>query len=38
MGDKNPNKLKKKKKIIKKVIEQPTISTNIFSVKNPKNK
>jgi hypothetical protein len=36
VGDKNPNKLKKKKKIIKKVAEQSRISTETVSVKKSK--
>jgi hypothetical protein len=36
MGDKNPNKLKKKKKIVEKVTEQPTITTGTVPVKKPK--
>jgi len=36
MGDKNPNKLKKKKKIVEKVISQPVVSTEKTSVKKPK--
>jgi len=36
MGDKNPKKLKKKKKIIKKVDEQSKIATERVSVKKPK--
>lgn len=36
MGDKNPNKLKKKKKVVEKVIVQPTIATEKTSVKKPK--
>lgn len=36
MGDKNPKKLKKKKKIVEKVIVQSTISTETDSVKKPK--
>lgn len=35
MGDKNPNKLKKKKKIVEKVTVQPTIATETVSVKKP---
>ena len=38
MGDKNPNKLKKKKKVVDKVTTQPTIATEIVSVKKPKKK
>ena len=34
MGDKNPNKLKKKKKTVEKVTVQPTIATE--AVKKPK--
>lgn len=34
MGDKNPNKLKKKKKVVEKVTVQPTAET--VSVKKPK--
>lgn len=36
MGDKNPNKLKKKKKIVEKNIVQPTITTEKVAVKKPK--
>ncbi len=36
MGDKNPNKLKKKKKITEKVTEQATIVKDTVSVKKPK--
>lgn len=36
MGDKNPNKLKKKKKIVEKVNVQPSIATETTSVKKPK--
>lgn len=36
MGDKNPNKLKKKKKVVEKVIVQPTAATETVSVKKPK--
>lgn len=36
MGDKNPNKLKKKKKIVEKVTVQPTIANETVSVKKPK--
>jgi hypothetical protein len=36
MGDKNPKKLKKKKKIIKKVAEQSKISNETVSVKKSK--
>lgn len=36
MGDKNPNKLKKKKKIVEKVTVQPAIATDTVSVKKPK--
>jgi hypothetical protein len=35
MGDKNPNKLKKKKKPIVKVIEQPATIIGNFSAKKP---
>jgi len=38
MGDKNPNKLKKKKKIVEKVTAQPTIGTETISAKKPKKK
>jgi hypothetical protein len=38
MGDKNPNKLKKKKKIVEKVTAQPTIVTEIVSIKKAKKK
>jgi len=38
MGDKNPNKLKKKKKIVEKVTAQPTIATETVSVKKAKKK
>ena len=36
MGDKNPKKLKKKKKIVQKVDEKSKISTETISVKKPK--
>ncbi len=36
MGDKNPNKLKKKKKAVEKVTTQPSISTATAPVKKPK--
>jgi hypothetical protein len=36
MGDKNPKKPKKKKKIIKKASEQPRIATETDSVKKSK--
>jgi len=36
MGDKNPNKLKKKKKIVEKDTVQPTITTETVLVKKPK--
>lgn len=36
MGDKNPNKLKKKKKVVEKVTEQAIISTNTILPKKPK--
>jgi len=36
MGDKNPNKLKKKKKTVEKVTAQPTIAAQTISVKKPK--
>ena len=36
MGDKNPNKLKKKKKIVEKVTVQPTVATDPVSVKKRK--
>lgn len=36
MGDKNPNKMKKKKKTVEKVIAQPTIAAETASVKKPK--
>jgi hypothetical protein len=36
MGDKNPNKLKKKKKTIEKVTVQPTIIAETVSVKKTK--
>ena len=36
MGDKNPNKLKKKKKIIKKVDEKSKIATETALVKKSK--
>jgi len=36
MGDKNPNKLKKKKKTDDKVTVQPTIANEAASVKKPK--
>ena len=35
MGDKNPNKLKKKKKVVEKVAVQP-IATESVPVKKPK--
>ena len=38
MGDKNPNKLKKKKKIVEKVTEQPTLGAETISVKKSKKK
>ena len=38
MGDKNPNKLKKKKKIVEKVTEQQTIATETVSAKKTKKK
>ena len=34
MGDKNPNKLKKKKKAVEKVVVQPVVETT--AVKKPK--
>lgn len=36
MGDKNPNKMKKKKKMVEKITEQPKIVTETVSVKKPK--
>jgi len=36
MGDKNPNKLKKKKKVVEKVTVQPTLATESVPVKKPK--
>lgn len=36
MGDKNPNKLKKKKKLAEKVILQTTTATDTVSAKKPK--
>jgi hypothetical protein len=36
MGDKNPKKMKKKKKVVEKVTTQPTIATEIVSVKKSK--
>ena len=36
MGDKNPNKLKKKKKVVEKVTAQPTSVTEKVSIKKPK--
>jgi hypothetical protein len=36
MGDKNPNKLKKKKKTVEKVTTQPTIAAQTISAKKPK--
>lgn len=36
MGDKNPNKLKKKKKVVEKVTVQPIIATETASAKKPK--
>lgn len=38
MGDKNPNKLKKKKKIDEKVTVQSAIASETVSVKKPKKK
>jgi len=38
MGDKNPNKLKKKKKIVEKIIAQPTVVTETISTKKSKKK
>ena len=38
MSFKNPNKLKKKKKIIEKHSEQATVSNEVVSGKNIKNK
>ena len=38
MGDKNPNKLKKKKKIVEKVTVQTAIGTETISAKKPKKK
>jgi non-canonical (house-cleaning) NTP pyrophosphatase len=36
MGDKNPNKLKKKKKAVEKVVAQPTIITEAVTSKKTK--
>ena len=36
MGDKNPNKKLKKKKVVEKVVEQPTVSTYTAPPKKPK--
>jgi len=36
MGDKNPNKLKKKKKLVEKATAEPKIATETVSVKKPK--
>ena len=36
MGDKNPNKLKKKKKTVEKATMQPTIAKETDAVKKPK--
>ena len=36
MGDKNPKKMKKKKKAAEKVVAQPTTVSEIVSVKKPK--
>ena len=36
MGDKNPNKVKKKKKIVEKAAVQSSIVTGTASVKKPK--
>ena len=36
MGDKNPNKLKKKKKVVEKVPLQPAIATETVPIKKPK--
>ena len=36
MGDKNPKKLKKKKKIVEKAAVQPAIATEKISLKKPK--
>lgn len=36
MGDKNPNKLKKKKKIVEKVTVKPTITAEALSVNKTK--
>jgi len=38
MGDKNPNKLKKKKKIVDKGTVQQTIGTETISAKKPNKK
>lgn len=38
MGDKNPKKLKKKKKIVEVVTEQPTVATEKGSGKKPNKK
>jgi hypothetical protein len=36
MGDKNPNKAKKKKKTVEKVTVQTTIATETLAAKKPK--
>jgi len=36
MGDKNPNKMKKKKKVVEKASVLPTIAAETASVKKPK--
>lgn len=36
MGDKNPNKTKKKKKIVGKVTAQPAVAAETVSVNKPK--
>jgi len=36
MGDKNPNKPKKKKKIVEKITVQPTVAGEAAAVKDPK--
>jgi hypothetical protein len=36
MGDKNPNKMKKKKKTVEKAVVKPAVSTDTSAVKKPK--
>lgn len=38
MGDKNPNKPKKKKKPVEKIAVQPTAGAEAFALKNAKKK